>query len=100
MVRDPGIVIEMSQVGRYSSATRRSSSCSILLLGETITREAKASAHKARVADCVLDDLDAAPPSLYILGQVSGSPPWITEESFLTLSLRHMPSSSFSYWSR
>ena len=68
MVRDPGLVIEMAQVGRYSSAKRRSSSCSILLLEEAITKEAKASAHIARVVDCVLDDLDTSPPSLYILG--------------------------------
>ena len=68
MVRDPGLVMEMAQVGRYSSANMRSSSCSILLLEEAITKEAKASAHWARVVDCVLDDLDASPPSLYILG--------------------------------
>ena len=67
MVRDPGLVMEMAQVGRYSSANRRSSSFSILLLEEAITKEAKASAHKARVVDCVLDDLDASPPSPYIL---------------------------------
>src|SRR3954470_15369670 len=54
MVRDPGLVTKMAQVGRYSSANRRSSSCSILLLGEAITEEAKAGAHKDRVADCVL----------------------------------------------
>ena len=64
----PGLVIEMAQVGRYSSANRRSSSYSILLLEEAITKEAKASAHKARIVDCVLDDLDASPPSPYILG--------------------------------
>ena len=68
MVRDPGLVIEMAQVGRYSSANRRIPSWSIILLGDAITGEAKASAHKARVTDCVLDDLDASPPSLYILG--------------------------------
>src|ERR1043165_6717121 len=61
MVRDPWLVIGMAQVGRYSSANKRSSSCSILLLGDAITEEAKASAHKARVTDCVLDDLDASP---------------------------------------
>ena len=68
MVRDPGLVIEIAQVGRYSSANRRSTSCSILLLRDPITGAAKASAHKARVIDCVLDDLDASPPSPYILG--------------------------------
>src|SRR3954467_1258400 len=73
MVRDPGLVIEMAQVGRYSSANRRSPSCSILLLRETITGEAKASADEARVIDCVLDYPHASPPSLYILGQASGS---------------------------
>ena len=75
MVRDPGLVIEMAQVERYSSANRRRSSFLILLLEEAITKEAKAGAHKARVVDCLLDDLDASPPSLYLLGQVSGSPP-------------------------
>ena len=68
MVRDPGLVIEMAQVRRYSSANRRSSSCSILLLEEAITKEAEASAHRAKVVDCVLDDLDVSHPSLYILG--------------------------------
>src|SRR4051812_38851880 len=80
MVRDPGLVIEMAQVGRYLSANMRSSSCSILLLGEAITKEAKDSEHKARVVDCVLDDLDASPPRLYILGQVSGSPSRLQRE--------------------
>ena len=64
----PWVSHDMAQVGRYSSANRRSSSCSILLLEEAITKEAKASAHRARVVDCVLDDLDASPPSLDILG--------------------------------
>ena len=68
MVRDPGLVIEMAQVGRYSSANRRNSSSSILLLDEAITKEAKASAHRAKVVYCVLDDLDVSPPSPYILG--------------------------------
>src|SRR3954469_7026726 len=49
MVRDPWLVMKMAQVERYSSANRRSSSCSILFLGEVITGESKASAHKARV---------------------------------------------------
>ena len=68
MARDPRLVIEMAQVGRYSSANKRSSSCSILLLEEAITKEAKADARRARVVDYELDDLDASPPSLYILG--------------------------------
>src|SRR4051812_41373943 len=66
--RGPWVSHEMAQVGRYSSANRRSTSCSILLLGDVITWEAKASAHKARVIDRLLDDLDASPPSPYILG--------------------------------
>src|SRR3954469_14121471 len=48
MVRDPGLVMKMAQVGRFSLANSGSSSCSILLLGELITGKAKASAHKAR----------------------------------------------------
>ena len=68
MVRDPGLFIDMAQVERFSSANRRSSSCSILLLEGAITKEAKASPHKTRVVDWVLDDRDASPPSPYILG--------------------------------
>ena len=64
----PWVSHEMAQVGRCSSANRRSRSCSILFLGDTITGKAKAGAHKARVTDCVLDDLDVSPPSPYILG--------------------------------
>ena len=48
MVGDPGLVIEKAQVGRYSSANRRSTSCSILLREGAITVEAKASSRKAR----------------------------------------------------
>ena len=56
MVRDPGFVMEKEQVGRYSSANRRSTSCSILLCEGTITREAKASSRKTRRVDGMLDD--------------------------------------------
>ena len=56
MVRDPGLVIEMAQVGRYSSANRRSTSCSILLLEGVITEEAKASSRKTRRVDWMFDD--------------------------------------------
>ena len=48
MVRDPGLVIEMAQVERYSSANRRSTSFSILLLEGAITMEAKAISRKSR----------------------------------------------------
>ena len=63
----PGLVIEMEQVGRYSSANRRSTSCSILLREGAITREAQASSRKIREVDWMLDDRDVSPPSLYIL---------------------------------
>ena len=56
MVRDPGFIIQMSQVGQYSSANRRSTSCSILLREGAIRREAKASSRKTRRVDWVLDD--------------------------------------------
>ena len=56
MVRDPGLVIEMAQVGRYSSANRRITSCSILFREGAITREAKASSRKTRRVDWMLDD--------------------------------------------
>ena len=70
MVRDPGFVIEMEQVGRYSSANRRSTSCSILLREGAITREAKASSHKTRRVDWMLDvgrwmlDVECWPPEM------------------------------------
>ena len=56
MVRDPGLVIEMAQVGRYSSAKRRSTSCSILLLEGAITMEAKAISRYTRRVDCMVGD--------------------------------------------
>src|ERR1041385_5383640 len=55
MVRDPGFIIEKEQVGRYASANRRSTSCSILLREGAITREAKASSRKTRIVDWILD---------------------------------------------
>ena len=55
MVRDPGLVIEMEQVGRYSSANRRSTSYLILLREGAITREVKASSRKTRGVDWRLD---------------------------------------------
>src|ERR1041385_9135308 len=55
MVRDPGLVIEKEQVGRYSSTNRRSTSCSILLREGAITGEAKVSSRKTRRVDRVLD---------------------------------------------
>ena len=45
-----------------------------------IIGKAKAGAHKARVIDAVLDDLDVSPPSPYILGWVSGSPSKVIDE--------------------
>src|SRR3954468_15815375 len=53
MVRDPGLVMKMAQVRRYSSANMRISSCSILLLGEVIAQEAETGTRKARVGDSV-----------------------------------------------
>jgi hypothetical protein len=64
----PWVSHERHRLDDSSSANRRNRSCSILLLGDAITGKAKASAHKARVTDCVLDDLDVSPPSPYILG--------------------------------
>ena len=56
MVRDPGLVIEVAQVGRYSSANRRNTSCSILLIEGAITMKAKASSRKTRRVDCMMGD--------------------------------------------
>src|SRR3954465_2812587 len=55
MVKDPGLVIEKEQVGRYSSANRRSTSRSIFLREGDISRESKASSRKTRRVDCVLN---------------------------------------------
>src|SRR3954468_20368341 len=86
MVRDPGLVIEMAQVGRYSSANRRSTSCSILLCEGAITVEAKASSRKGRMSRWVLGS-PGIPPSqpLYIrpgLGEsVLGYSRWFPSSS-------------------
>src|ERR1041385_3226471 len=64
----PWVIHERHRLDDSSSANRRKRSCSILLLGDGDYKKAKASAHKARVTDCVLIHLDVSPPSLYILG--------------------------------
>src|SRR3954462_13394056 len=64
----PWVSHERHRLDDCSSPNRRRRSCSILLLEDGDYRRAKASAHKARVTDCVLDDLDVSPPSPYILG--------------------------------
>ena len=71
----PWVSHERHRLDDSSSANWRIRSCSILLLVDVITEEAKASARKARVTDCVIDGLDASPPSLYILGHVSAVRP-------------------------
>src|ERR1041384_927290 len=45
---------ERNRLDDSSSAKRRIRSCSMLLIGDGDYRGAKASAHKARVTDCVL----------------------------------------------
>src|SRR3954465_2006364 len=64
----PWVSHERHRLDDSSSVNRRRRSCSILLLGDAITGEAKASAHKARVTDCALVHLDVSPPRPYILG--------------------------------
>src|SRR3954469_3508676 len=90
MVRDPGVIIEKEQVGRYSSANRRSTSCSILLREGAITREAKADSRKTRRVDWRLDDRDVSPPRLGLGEFVLGY-----RDSFLTLVLSCTPSRAF-----
>ena len=68
MVREPGLVMRGIGWTISSSANRRICSCSILLIRDGDYREAGDSAHKARVTDCVLLNLDISPPSTYILG--------------------------------
>src|ERR1041385_749876 len=59
----PWVSHERHRLDDSSSANRRRRSCSILLFGDAITGKAKASAHKARVTDCVLVELDVSPAS-------------------------------------
>src|ERR1041385_8449068 len=54
MVRDPGLVMRGTGWTISSLANRRIRSRSILLIGDGDYKGAKASAHKARVTDCVL----------------------------------------------
>src|SRR4051812_39953142 len=51
----PWVNHERHRLDDISSANRRIRSCSILLLEDGDYRRAKASAHKARVTNCVLD---------------------------------------------
>src|SRR4051812_39459558 len=64
----PWVSHERHRLDDSSSANKRIRSCSILFLVDAITGKAKTGAHKARVTDGVLDDLDVSPPSPYILG--------------------------------
>src|ERR1041385_3612042 len=50
----PWVSHERHRLDDSSSDNRRIRSCSILLIGDGDYRGAKASAHKARVTDCVL----------------------------------------------
>ena len=68
MVRDPGLVMRGTGWAIARWLTGGDVPARYYCLEMVITRKAKASAHKARVTICVLDDLDASPPSLYILG--------------------------------
>src|ERR1041385_7426702 len=95
MVRDPGLVIEMAQVGRYSSANRRSTSCSILLREGAITVEAEASSRKAGMSRCVLSCPGRLPsqPLYTRLGLGESVLGYI--DSFLILVLPCTPSCTF-----
>ena len=62
MVRDPGLDHREGTGYRYSSANRRSTSCSIVLCEGAITVEVQASSHKTKGDDCRLDVL-RRPPS-------------------------------------
>src|SRR3954464_5537045 len=97
MVRDPGLVIEKVQVGRYSSANRRSTSCSILLREGAITREAKANSRKTRRVDWRLGiGLSRRLPSQPLYTRLGlGESVLGYRDSFLTLVLHCTPSCAF-----
>src|ERR1041385_3103478 len=95
MVRDPMLVIEMAQVGRYSSANRRSTSCSILLREGAITAEAKASSRKARMSRCVLCSC-GRPPSQPLYTRLGLEESVLgNKDGFLVLVLPCTPSCTF-----
>src|SRR3954462_12586338 len=95
MVRDPGLVIEMTQVGRYSSANRRSTSCSILLRKGAITVEAKASSRKDRMSRCVLCWPGRLPSQPLYTRLGLGESVLGYKDSFLVLVLPCTPSCAF-----
>ena len=68
MVRDPELVIRWHRLDDTHRLTGEVLPTRYYCLEMRLQGKAKASAHKARVTDCVLDDLDVSPPSLYILG--------------------------------
>ena len=67
MVRDPGLVMRWHRLDDARRLTGEVVPARYYCLEMRLQRKAKASAHKARVTDCVLDDLDVSPPSLYIV---------------------------------
>src|SRR3954466_219359 len=95
MVRDPGLFIEMEQFGRYSSANRRSTYCSILLCEGAITREAKASSRKTKRVDSVLDDPRLLPSQPLYTRLGLGESLLDYRDSFLVLVLPCVPSHAF-----
>src|ERR1043165_6391725 len=67
MVRDPGLVMRGTGWTIARRLTGGYVPARYYCLERCDYRESKASARKARVTDCVLDDLGVSPPSLYIL---------------------------------
>ena len=68
MARDPGLVMRWHRLDDARQLTGEVIPGRYYCLEMRLQGKVKASARKARVTDCMLDDLDVSPPSLYILG--------------------------------
>ena len=68
MVRDPGLVMRWHRLDDARRLIGEVVPARYYCLEMRLQGKAQASARKARVTDCVLDDVDVSPPSLYILG--------------------------------
>src|ERR1041385_5740372 len=85
--RGPWVSHERHRLDDSSSANRRIRSCSILFLGEMRLQGMPRLVRTRLGLQMVLDDYDVSPPTLYILGKVSGRLSRFTDEVFLTLTL-------------
>ena len=68
MVKDPRLVMRWHRLDDARRLTGEVVPARYYCLEMRLQGKAKASVRRARVTDCMLNDLEVSPPSLYILG--------------------------------